>query len=87
MLNKNLTGLIVGLFFAIVHAFWSLIVALGFAQLFLDWIYSLHFMNNPFEILNFDMITAVTLVGVTFVCGYLFGWIFSAVFNLLHRRK
>lgn len=80
-------GLVVGAFFGIVHAIWAAVVALGFAQTFMNWIYSLHFLNNPFVVAPFDIGVAITLVIVTFIVGYILGQIFTSVWNYLLKQK
>jgi len=84
-LNKNQVGLLVGCFMALFHALWSLLVATGLAQAFLDWIYGLHFLSNPFVVEPFNLVTAVTLVVVVFIFGYLFGWLFAFLWNKLRK--
>lgn len=84
-LDKKETGLLLGAFMALFHAAWSLVVATGLAQTFLDWIYGLHFLINPFVVQPFDLVTAVTLVLVTFVFGFLFGWIFAFLWNKVKK--
>lgn len=67
-------GSVLGAFMASVHALWSLMVIIGLAQGFLDWIYSLHFLNNPYKVTAFNLGKALILLVVTYLCGYLMGW-------------
>lgn len=85
--DEKATGLVVGVFTGGMHLLWSLVVAFGLAQVFMDWIYGLHFMNNPFVITPFSFGQMVFLVIVTFVFGYLGGWVFAVVWNNLHSRQ
>lgn len=87
MLDKNKVGLSLGTSMGLLHAVWALMVALGLAQVFMDWIYSLHFLNNPFLISGFNLVTAVMLVIVTFIFGYIFGWVFAKVWNWAIKRR
>jgi len=80
-------GLIVGATVSIMHIVWSLIVFLGLANWYLDFIFSLHFVSNPFVIQSFDWGKAVTLWVITFVAGYLVGWVFGVVWNTLLKKK
>jgi hypothetical protein len=66
---------------------WSLLVALGLAQLVIDWIFRLHFIQPPYTITAFNLGTAVTLIVVTSVIGFVMGWLFAAIWNLLHSRE
>lgn len=86
-LNKNTVGLILGSFFALWHLLWGLLVATGLAQTFLDWIYWLHFMNDPFRIEAFDITRSVTLIIVTFVVGYIFGWVFVWLWEMMRTKR
>lgn len=87
MLDKNKVGLSLGAFMGLMHAFWALMVAIGLAQIFMDWIYSLHFLSNPFIISGFNLATAIMLVVVTFIFGYIFGWVFAIVWNWAIKKK
>ena len=80
-LNKKGVALALGLLMALWHAVWALMVLFGWAQGFYDWILSLHFISLPLVILPFHLGTAVLLVIVTFIVGYIIGWIFAAIWN------
>lgn len=86
-LNKGVVGLVLGAVFASWHIVWSLMVASDLAQKFLNWIYSIHFLNNPFKVNPFDLNKAVVLVIATAVIGYIFGYFFAMIWNCLHKRK
>ncbi len=86
-LDQNKTALSLGVFAGLMHAVWAAIVWLGLAQTWMDWIYGLHFLNNPFNVLSFDLVTAVILIVVTFVTGYLMGWFFAYIWNMLLSKK
>jgi hypothetical protein len=86
-LNKNSVGLAFGVFLAAWHALWSLMVASGYAQKFLNWVYSIHFLNNPFKVNPFDLNKSLTLIVATAVIGYVLGCFFAMVWNWLHKKK
>lgn len=86
-LNIGSTALMFGTFAAVVHIVWSLLVFLGFAKSYLDWMLGLHFLNNPFRVAPFNTITALILIATTFVLGYLVGWLFASVWNYLHKSR
>ncbi len=46
----NKPALVVGIYAALLHAIWALLVAIGVGQAYLDWIFPLHFINNLFTI-------------------------------------
>jgi heme/copper-type cytochrome/quinol oxidase subunit 4 len=85
-LNKNRAGLILGSFLGLWHLTWSLLVATGTAQVLLDWIYYLHFLNNPFHVADFNVGTAALLIVITSVIGYVFGWVLALLWNMFHRK-
>lgn len=86
-LDQNKVALVVGAFFGLMHAGWSVLVWLGLAQMLMDRIFALHFLNNPFNVLSFDLTTAAILVVVTFVVGFILGWIFTYIWNQLISKK
>lgn len=67
------------------HAVWALLVACGFAQWFLDFVFWLHFITNPYRIEAFGITRMIMLVAFTSGVGYLIGYIFAHVWNLLHH--
>ncbi|KKR32127.1 MAG: hypothetical protein UT63_C0051G0009 [Candidatus Gottesmanbacteria bacterium GW2011_GWC2_39_8] len=77
--SKHKTGLAVGGFFALVHLLWSVLVALGIAESLMDFVYGIHFLTNPFTVIEFSLVNALVLVVVAFVCGYVTGWVLSWV--------
>jgi hypothetical protein len=88
-LDKEKTALSLGIFFGLVHLVWAVLVLLipGSLQTFLNWIYGVHFLNNPFFVTGFNLVSAVFLVLVTFASGYVFGWVFAEVWNWAQKRK
>lgn len=80
-LNILRTATGVGVFLGAVHAAWAAAVAAGWGQPLLDWIFRLHFIDPPYRILPFDLMTAVSLIGMTFVIGAVLGLAFAAVWN------
>ena len=85
-LNKNKIGLILGFLFAIIHFVWSVFVAVfpSGLQSFLDWIFKLHFLNSIYTLTTFNFVNAILLIVVTFVVGYIIGWVFAALWNKMH---
>ena len=85
-LKMHETGLAVGTMMALVHAVWATLVFLGVAQGFLDWIFTIHSLANPYFVLPFDLAKSLTLVGTTFVIGYAFGWVFANIWNRVVKK-
>lgn len=88
-LNNNKIGLIIGIFFALMHAIWALFVAVmpGLLQQFIDWMFILHSLKPIWVITSFDFINAILLIILTFVIGYVFGWVFAAIWNWNIKSK
>lgn len=78
-------GLVFGGMLAIWHALWAIMVLIGLAKPFLDWILGLHFLNFNYSVNPFDFLNALTLVIVTGVIGYIMGYICGWLWNLAHR--
>jgi hypothetical protein len=83
--NPFRIGLVLGAVIGLWHLSWSVLVAFGLAQPFIDFIFWMHFIKPVYVIQAFDPITAAILVVVTAVIGFVIGAIFGALWNWLHR--
>lgn len=81
------TAMVFGVFIALMHVIWMLLIYLRVAQFYLNWIFGLHLITNPYKVLPFDFGTALTLVIFTFIVGYVVGWIFAFIWNRLHKGR
>ena len=86
-LNKNRLGLVLGILFALMHAAWAMLIALGVGKPLIDLVLFLHFINVLFQTTGFTFVNAIFLIVLTFVSGYILGWVFAALWNLLSRTK
>ena len=86
-LNKNKVGLTVGVFVAIFHALWAVLVALGFAQTLINWVLPLHFVDMLVSVIAFTWVNALLITVMSFVGGYIMGWIFAALWNCKCMKK
>ncbi|MDO8452773.1 MAG: hypothetical protein Q7S79_03410 [bacterium] len=84
-LNPHKTGLALGAFAGLMHVVWSLAVATGFAKVWLDFVLSIHFLDNPYTILEFNLGQALLLVVVASVVGYAVGNLFALVWNKVQK--
>ena len=84
-LDSNKLGLILGIFAALLHAVWAITVFLGLAQSFLDWIFPIHFLNSIYSVQGFDLLTALMLIIMAFVGGYVMGLVLGIFWNLLNK--
>ena len=81
---KHKTGLVVRAFFGLLHLVWAFLVAIGVAQPLVDFIFRLHFIDPPYHITEFGFGTAVLLIIITSVIGYILGWIIAVIWNRFH---
>lgn len=80
-INKNKAGLSLGITFAVFHSAWLILSLVGIGHLWFRWMHELHFMKANYEMLSFDLLTALLGIGATFVTGYLVGWVFGLVWE------
>ncbi len=79
-------ALVVGLYVAILHALWTVLVALGVGQTVIDWIFPLHFINSLYTISDFNLFTAASLTIMAFVGGYLATLLFIGLWKLVKKK-
>lgn len=87
-MSKNKAGLILGLFFALIHIIWSVFVAImpGAIESLLNKIFVYHHIGLPFTILTpFVLTNAILLIIYALIWGYILGFLFAWVFNMLHK--
>jgi len=86
-IDKNHLGVVLGAFFAVLHAAWAVLVAANVGQVYIDWIMPLHFIDNMYTVTNFNLGSALLLIVLAFVGGYITGWVFGAVWNKIEKKK
>jgi hypothetical protein len=78
----------VGLVFAAIiggwHLLWALLVFGQAAQPLLNFIFWAHMIQPIYIIAPFNPVAAITLLIITSVAGYLFGYIGALIWNKLH---
>ncbi len=84
-IQPNKAGLVLGSLLGIWHLAWALLVALGWAQPLINFIFWLHFIKPIYVIEPFNAGTAAMLVAITALCGYVVGFIFALLWNRFHR--
>lgn len=80
-------GLVLAALFGCLHFAWSLLVASGWAQAVIDFIFWLHFIKLDYVIEEFNAGIALLLVIVTASIGYVIGWSFAVLWNKLHKQS
>jgi len=85
MLSKNKTGLALGMFLAVAHLVWLILVAVGLAKPLIDLVLSLHHLSLSYSVTALSIVPAIGLLVYAFVVGYVLGWVFAAVWNKLSK--
>ena len=80
-IDENRLGLTLGIFLAGLHALWSFIIAIGSGQSLLDNATSLHFLDISYQLLEFSFTKAILLILMTFISGYIGGWVLAYLWN------
>jgi hypothetical protein len=85
-INPIKSGLALGAVMALWHLTWSLLVALGWAQSFIDFVFWIHFIKPVYVVQPFNPATAAILIGVTAAIGFAVGVVFAVLWNWFHKR-
>jgi hypothetical protein len=80
-LSTNTTGLVVGAMLGGMHLFWSLLVAAGWGQPILNFIFWMHFIKPIYLVESFELTRAIMLVVVTTGIGFIVGWAAAWLWN------
>lgn len=86
-MTPNKVGLVVGALLGGWHILWALLVLTGVAQALLDFIFWAHMIQSIYIVKAFDISAALTLVIITFVMGYAFGFVGAIFWNKLQGAK
>jgi len=87
-LDKNQAGLMFGVFLALIHLVWAILVFAipALLQKFLDRIFNLHAIEPILKLTTMTIMNAVLLVIMTFISGYIFGFVFAWVWNMKAKK-
>lgn len=81
MANNNKIGLVFGALLGGWHVVWSVLVAIGWAQPLLDFIFWAHMLKPIYIVAGFNVTAAITLVIVTSAAGYALGYVGAWLWN------
>jgi hypothetical protein len=79
-------GLVLGLFLAVFHAAWAALVAAGWAQGLMDFVFWAHFITPPYHIEPFALARAGALIGFVFAVGLVLGVVGGWLWNRLASK-
>ena len=85
MINVNKTGLVIAALIGGGHVVWVALVAAGWAQPVINFVFWAHMIRPIYVIQPFDAVAAVTLLVISSVWGYIFGYAGAIVWNKLHQ--
>lgn len=81
------SGLVLGAVIGLWHLLWSLLVALGWAQPIIDFVFWMHFIKPVYLVQAFNLTTAIVLIVVTAVIGFIVAFVFAVLWNRSHKRS
>jgi hypothetical protein len=74
-------GLLLGTLLLVSHLVWATLVASGWAQTVMDFVFRIHFIKPAYAIASFDAVTALLLIAITASVGYVTGFVLAALWN------
>jgi hypothetical protein len=83
--NPMRAGWVLGALLGLWHLGWAALVAVGWAQAVVDFVFWMHFMKPAFTVEGFDPLAALTLITATTAVGFLLGATLGALWNWVHR--
>lgn len=87
MVNPIKAGVIFGTLLGVWHLCWSLLVAFGWAQSVIDFVFWIHFIRPLYVIQPFSLPIAAVLIVATSVIGFVIAFLLGLLWNKLHRYQ
>ena len=85
MTNPLKAGVTFGALLGGCHLCWTLLVALGWAQPFIDFVFWMHFIQPVFVIRPFSLPAAAALIVFTSIAGFVIAFVSAVIWDKLHR--
>ncbi len=82
-LHAHKVGVALGGLLAAAHLVWSVLVALGLGQAWVDWVFRMHFMTPLLVVGPFAPLTALGLIIMAGIMGYIMGFVFANIWNVV----
>ncbi|OIO06384.1 hypothetical protein COT93_03655 [Candidatus Falkowbacteria bacterium CG10_big_fil_rev_8_21_14_0_10_37_18] len=86
LFNANKAGLVVAAIVALKSVSWTILVWSGVAHDLLNWFFSVNFMINPFQIVEWSVTTALIGFVINIIIGYMIGWFFATLANFVRQQ-
>ena len=83
--NPKKVGLVFGAMAGGLHLLWATLIFVGLAQPLINFILWAHMINPFFVVQAFDISTAVTLIVMTSLIGYIIGYVVGVIWNKVHK--
>jgi len=80
-INPNKAGIALGTVLGGWHLLWVILVAIGWAQAAINFVFWLHFIKPIYVVEPFNPAVALLLIAVTAVTGYTIGFTLVAFWN------
>jgi hypothetical protein len=84
-INPIKAGWALGTLLGLWHLTWSALVAVGWAQAVIDFVFWMHFIKPVYVIEAFDPAVALVLVIVTSSVGFVIGAVLGLLWNWIHK--
>jgi len=85
MTKPHRVGLVIAALIGGWHLVWVILVATGWAQPLINFIFWAHMIRPVYLVAPFDPVAAGTLLMITFFSGYVFGYVGGSLWNRVHR--
>lgn len=84
-LDANRVGMALGALLGGWHLLWAVLVAAGWAQAVMDFVFWMHFLNPAWRVGAFQPGIAAILVIVTSTLGYAIGYCLAVLWNWIQK--